>query len=194
MKHTKRILALAVALALGFTLAVPAMAAVNWDDFYIITQPPEVLYVRNGESFTLSVEAKTPDGVSLVSYRWYRRYGDWIEGAETAVLRLSPGDPDYPGENTFVFGNPGPPGSHCAEYACVITVIDVYGARIETLETTVARVNVKGAFWDTLYGLTLEPFAIGFKTIEILFPIGIIIFPVYIIARYIENFRWLFSL
>ena len=90
MKHIRRILALAVVLALALALAMPAMAAVNWDDFYIIKQPPEVLYVRNGESFTLSVEAKTPDGVSLVTYQWYRGYGDWIEGATTATSRTFP--------------------------------------------------------------------------------------------------------
>jgi len=192
MRHIKRALALAAALALALALALPA-AAVNWDDFYIVKQPPETLYIRNGESFTLSVEANIPAGAGPVLYRWYRSYGDWIEGAATATLRLSPGDFDYPGENTFVFGTPGPPGSHRAEYGCVITAFDLQGARVETIETTVARVNVKGSFWDTLYGLTLEPLAFGFSTLEIFFPIGPIVMIPYIIARYIGNFSWLFS-
>ena len=47
------------------------MAATDWDDFYIITQPPENLYVPYGESFALSVEVNVPDGVDAVTYQWY---------------------------------------------------------------------------------------------------------------------------
>ena len=103
MKYPKRMLAALLALILALGLALPAMAAgpqsaINWDDFYIITQPQN-LTVAHGESFTLSVEVNVPDGVT-VTYQWFSTQigmaTNAISGATQPVLTLSPDNPHYP--------------------------------------------------------------------------------------------------
>ena len=99
MKTTKRMLAILLTLILAFTLALPAMAEeseppVNWDELYIVTQPPEQLTVPFGADIVLSVEVSAPEGVVVV-YQW--QIGDRATPAsEQPQLRLSPGSPYYP--------------------------------------------------------------------------------------------------
>jgi hypothetical protein len=97
MKHTKRMLTMVLTFALAFSLAAPAFAAVNWDEFQI-TERPKNIAIPYGDSFTLGVEVKVPDGVS-VEYQW-RTYSAGaghtpIENATSYELRLGPSDPYY---------------------------------------------------------------------------------------------------
>jgi len=97
MKHTKKLLTLLLALALGLGLGAPAAFAqttVDWDDFYILTQPQAAI-VPYGSSFTLSVEVNVPEGVKVVSYVW-RPYIGTLGAGTGSVLHLSPGDYAYP--------------------------------------------------------------------------------------------------
>jgi len=201
MKHTKGILALLLALALAFGLSLPALAAVNWDDFYIITQAQD-LYVKHGESFTLSVEVNIPDGIDRVTYQWCREYTNRIEGATEATLQLSPGDPDYPQSSFFDYVNtnysPGPGGSHRAYYYCLITAYPEDSAiQPITREYRYATVMVEGSFGRKLFSLTLEPFVYVFKVcMDIFFfvgPFGFIYYPFWLIERYIASFKAVLS-
>lgn len=69
MKQTKKWLALVLTFALALSLALPA-AAVNWDEFRIVTQP-QSMTVAYGESATLTIEVNVPDGAQVV-YDWRR--------------------------------------------------------------------------------------------------------------------------
>ena len=152
MKHTKRLLAALLALALALTLALPAMAAagpqsaVNWDEFYIITQPQSQT-IAHGESFTLSVEVNVPEGVTWVEYQW-RRSGGHIADATEAVLMLSPGYPGYPRANR-------PYHSATGHYFVVITAVaeDEDGNVIDsrTLHSEVTAVTIQAERRPTLW-------------------------------------------
>ena len=94
MKFTKRLFAVTLIMALALGLAMPAAAAVNWDEFRITGQP-QGKTVTYGESFTLGVEVAVPEEVEAVEYHWYRE-AEAIEGAAAPELRLGPGDREYP--------------------------------------------------------------------------------------------------
>jgi len=66
----KKLLSICLAGLMLFGFGAEAMAeegesTVDWDDFYIVTQPRE-LTVPYGESFTLSVEVNIPEGARIV--------------------------------------------------------------------------------------------------------------------------------
>ena len=238
MKHTKRFLALLLALTLAFGIGVfataeeepetaaviaeeaiaaeePALAEtaasdeteaaeapvtasdVNWDDFYIITQPPRDLYVKRGESFTLSVEVNIPDGVE-VTYEWYSTgFSGLIEGATAPALQLKPGDSDYPkaiplAANYNYRYEPG--GSHGGSFQCRI----IANADGETKQywSNYASVHVAGSFLEKLYSLSLEPFVDTFTLCANLFyelgPFGFLYYPILLIQRYIANYKTVF--
>ena len=128
MKHTKRLLALLLSLASISALAMlafaveeqepaPLTSVVNWDEFYIITQPEYHRSISSLKTFELSVEVNIPAGVVL-EYQWYcESYysnGFPIPGATDAVLRVKPGDAHHPMKLK----------DGIAEYYCVITGIE----------------------------------------------------------------------
>jgi len=86
MKHAKKLLALLLALVIGLGLgalvlaedeesaAAVAAQAINLDDFYITKDLLEDITVKNGEEFTLRVEANVPEGLTenvQIVYNWY---------------------------------------------------------------------------------------------------------------------------
>ena len=112
MKITKRIFATLLTFALALSLALPTMAAVNWDDFRI-TKQPQGLTIKEGESFTLSVGVNVPDGAEVV-YQW-ECDGSIIEGATAPELTIGPGDRYYPEFNRI--------GGVTVSFKCSITQV-----------------------------------------------------------------------
>ena len=97
MKHTKKLLALLLALILGLGLGVPAMA-VDWADFYLISPATVDLTVPFGEDIELSVLVNIPAGTEA-TYQWYRTKidnGNRIADPTTSDFTISPGDAHYP--------------------------------------------------------------------------------------------------
>jgi len=143
MKFTKRLLAVLLTLALALALAVPAFAAVDWDDFYIITQP-----VRSGEGwYTLSVEVNVPDGVD-VEYQWYC-YGRAVKGATESIFVCSPND--YPG---------GVIAADSFTYTCSITGYEKDGDEIVSEKTLTSHgvvVRFEVTKWQSLLRLLVLP-------------------------------------
>ena len=204
MKHIKRMLAfvLALVLLLGFgavASAEEAPPAINWDEFYIITQPPEEQTIAFGESFTLSVEVNVPEGVTRVTYQW-RRSGGNITDATEAVLTLSPDCPGYPrAQRPYL-----PATEH---YRVIITAVveeaeygDVIETRTLTSQTTTVTVPAERNrhFGDTLrniwYGIVMVPFML-----PIIFAFGIFPWLIYlpilaVLGLPILIINWLISL
>ena len=87
-------------------------SAVNWEDFTIITHPPESLSVKHGESFTLSVEVNIPEGVEM-EYQWYCE-SNMIPGATDAVLQVNRDDAVHPKNYA----------NACTYYYCRITGVE----------------------------------------------------------------------
>ena len=157
MKHTKRLLALLLALVLALGLAMPAMAAVNWDD--IIVTPPQDLFVPYGESYTLSVEVVAPAGAE-VSYQWHRRvtvlgsrfnvgWSDLIPGATSPTLQLNPGDDFYapvPGTSND--------GTHVQKLYCTIVIA---GGDLVNESMWSATVTMEGAAWEDQFKTIVQP-------------------------------------
>ena len=192
MKYTKRAFVIIVALSLAFTLALPAMAAVNWDDFRIVTEPKD-LTVPHGESFTLSVGVNVPDGADEVTYQWCSRVGQPIPGAAASTLQLSPGDAYYP--EAF----------QVSDFVCEITANES-GGESKTLWTRHAAVKVEASFQEKLYSITLEPFEYTSDMVRSLWDdngngmgswtfngIVLMSFPLMLIDRFFMNFMALFS-
>lgn len=128
MKHIFSVF-LAVCLLAGLMVvgAVPALAAVNWDDFYIITQSTEALTVPFGTAFTLSVEVNIPAGAE-VTYQWGqvirgRPYSYKMEDATEPVFKCSAGDYGYPNAPSGA-----PYAEQSKEYACTITAVEKDGS------------------------------------------------------------------
>jgi len=189
MKQTKRLIALAVALVLALTLALPAMAAVNWEDFYIITEPQGQTISRS-ESCTLSVEVNIPEGVDEVTYQWYAR-GEILAGATANTLQVSPDDA-YP-KNAYSY----------TSFSCSITAIDNDDGQSRTLSTSQVTVRPKRTFGDKLYSVTLGPFAEAFARLPFIFeqsrngswlgfPVYLLSLPIIILVNFIVNIIELF--
>jgi len=223
MKHTQRLLAVLLTLVLAFGIGAPAMAeeivleeivfeaeasmeipveiaeapmeaaAVNWDDFYIITQPPKNLYVKRGESFTLSVEVNIPEGVE-VTYQWYAYETPSdrpIAGATAPSLQLGPGEAYYP--NMW-----GAAGSRYGYYTFGITATDNVSGQTKKLSIWPVAVSVEGTFFEKLYSVTFEPLVFGFSRMGDYFGFGgpfALLFglPYDVIQRYINSFKGLFK-
>ena len=171
MKLSNRLLALLLALALALTLALPAIAeeetpppeiaaqeivaqAVNWDDFYIITQPQDQA-IRNGQSFTLSVAVNIPAGVE-VEYQWSYRASNGrsaeIENATGPVLQVSPGDECYPDPRGY--------GALNRLYSCKIIGYEKDGDEIiaQKMLDSGAYVKVKETILQFLFSLFVTSF------------------------------------
>jgi len=189
VKFTKRILAALLTLTLALSLALPTMAAVNWDDFRIAKQP-QGLTIKEGESFTLSVEVNVPDGVE-VAYQWSISTKR-IENATTPELHLGPDDPYYP-ENS-------PLGGASTDYICDITAYEKDGGgnviSKRYLISDRVRVTTERSFWGKLLDVTIAPFGYAFSAV-IVAPVFIPIFPLaylgFLIYFYVQGFMGLFS-
>jgi len=189
MKHTKKLLALLLVLLLAFGLAMPATAAVNWDEFKI-TKQPQGLTIKEGESFTLSVEVNVPAGLE-VEYQW-RRGSTFIKNATSPQLHLSPDHPMYPPDGRL--------GGVEVSYDCWITAYekDNVGIVLKTdrIWTDIARVKTERSTWGKILDVTIAPFGYAF-TLTMLSPAMILIFPFayiyFLILSYVEGFRALFS-
>jgi len=170
MKHTKRMLAALLTLALVFAIALPSFAnqsSVNWNEFRITKQPESRQNIKFGESFTLSVEVNVPEGVE-VEYQWQRLFTN-IEGAIESELHLDSSHPDY----LFRSIN----GTAEAIYRCIIRAYekDDDGNTISSkkLQTNDARV-----YWSDLR-ITKHPNDISIKhgesftlSVEVVVPKG----------------------
>ncbi|MCL2494650.1 MAG: hypothetical protein FWE98_03215 [Oscillospiraceae bacterium] len=78
MKSAKRILSIALTLALGLALLIPAAAAepANPNAPIITVQPRSKVYIKTGDVLKLEVEAELPSGSEgELSYEWYAYYG-----------------------------------------------------------------------------------------------------------------------
>ncbi|MCL2495562.1 MAG: hypothetical protein FWE98_07935 [Oscillospiraceae bacterium] len=206
----KKPLALLLALALAFALALPAVFAeegetqsqVNWDDFYIVTQPQNQT-VKYGENFTLTVEVNVPDGVE-VEYFWsniYRNYG--YRTTEPMIL-VGPDLSLYPMREASHYFNL----QASVTYTCKITVgirddngVFPYNQRRE-LETEQFRVDMENKnFIPILYNLTIMPFisAIGGPLLLMMYiPPLALVYPFLVLRAipqlYIEALKIIFGL
>ena len=194
MKHTKKLLALLLVLLLAFSIALPATAAVDWDEFRIITQSPQDITVPYNESFSLTVMVNVPEGAQ-VQYQWYCTGSSGaIDGATSPTLTLSPGDPEYPQKPNTTSAN----YYRDMSYFCVINAYenDVGETEPEELRSDYIHVRVKNSLWEMIYSITFEPFvyvAVGSLGAFIwVGPLAIISAPVLLIQRYISNLKNLF--
>jgi len=164
-KLLSALLALAMASGLFAVLPFTASAAestVNWDEFYIITEPQKHT-IQRGETITLSVEVNVPDGV-VVEYQW--RHGTsgsapLIENATTPVLRVDSNSSHYPSFALMM--------SRVAQsnYLCSITAreLDDDGTVLssKTLRSNPAAVTVEdNSAWAKFLSLTIDPFVFAF--------------------------------
>ena len=168
----KKLLALMLTLVLALTLALPAMAEVDWDEFRITAQPQDLTIIY-GDSFTLSVEVNVPDGVE-VEYQWYRYDGrsSQIEGATTPELCLGPDNSNYPDTRL---------GGAWASYHCKITAYEKNGENEEIasrfLNSSIVSVTMERTPLGKLFDLIITPFVYAFGgtlSLSSMFP-GIII-------------------
>ena len=152
MKQSKKLLAILLTLALALTLAAPAAfadeeatkPAINWDDFYITSQPPEELSLPFGSDITLRIEVNAPEGTE-VTYQWL------VSAEENSgqELRLSPGDFSYP--------KSAPYNRASAAYYCTITAVELNedGEAVDSRTLTTRTAVVLSAerektIWDTI--------------------------------------------
>jgi hypothetical protein len=119
----KKLLSLMLVLAMCLILSAPAMAAVNWDDFYIISQTTENLIIPFGSTFSLEVKVNVPQGTE-VTYQWgevisKHSYSYKMEDATQPVFQCSKGEYAYPNAPTA-----RPYLNQTKEYACTITAVE----------------------------------------------------------------------
>jgi hypothetical protein len=134
MKHTKKLFAALLSLALLLGLAVPAMAEVRRRNLDIPWEGVIVSYpwydfdnhylVAYGEGFTLTMEATLPSNVEI-SYQWrYSPEGKGmvtIAGKTAPSFSSTPGDPYYPSPGNRFFDDM-PFSPQTGFYDCVITL------------------------------------------------------------------------
>ena len=189
MKSTKRILATLLTLALALSLTLPAMAVVDWDEFRITKQPQD-LTIKNGDSFTLSVEVNIPDGVE-VEYRW-QRDSSYIEGATAPELHLRTGDSFYPEFSRL--------GGDLADYVCDIigyekdAVGNVISSR--SLRSDRVRVGTERTALGKLFDVTIGPIGYALISPVLMTPL-IVVYPFaflgFLVYYYYLGFKALFS-
>jgi len=196
MKFKKRILATVLTLALALGLALPTMAAVDWDEFKI-TRQPQGLTIKHGDSFTLSVEVTVPVDVE-VEYQW-RSGSDArtiIEGATDPDLHLGSNAPNYPPNDKR--------GGSTVTYSCKITAYEKDDSdnviASQVLFSDRVRVTTERTLGGKLYDITLAPFeeaamsammALGMSW-GLLIPFVPIVFLGVLIYSFIKNFIALF--
>jgi hypothetical protein len=191
MKFAKRMLATLLTLALTLALALPAMAAVNWNEFKITKQPQDPK-ITHGEILTLRVEVNIPEGVE-VEYKWWH-FGVHIENSNAPEIHISPDNPRYPrweGSDDY--------------YQCGITAYEKdNGGNIISSQTLVSNsviVKTKRSSKGKIASITWEPFALAFSgtivtltwSFGLLFPVSPLIFIGFLIYNYFQGFKALFS-
>jgi len=179
-------LALLLTLALALSIALPAMAV---EPLNVISQPPRTVYVKRGESFTLTVEVEIPEGVDEVTYQWYYFGSVKVAGATSNTLLLSPDDAEYP-KRQFYYSVTG---ANSESYTCRIAAIDTESGKEYGRWVSDIKVHVEGSFRDKLYSVTLEPLVASHNEIFGAFPLGLFFFPFNVIKRYVDNYRGLFE-
>jgi hypothetical protein len=188
----KKLLATLLTLALALSLALPAMAAVNWDEFRITKQPQD-LTIKHGDSFTLSVEVNVPDGVHEVTYQWYNKSLNPIENATSSELHFRPDDSYYPTDSRL--------GGSQAEFQVWITAYiknadDVVVVVRRILSNTVSVQTERTALGKFL-DVTIAPFGYAFSSVIATAPVSVPLFPLaylyWLVLAYISGFRALFS-
>ena len=101
MKKTKRILTVLLTLALGLTLLVPVAAAGTSDPYapIITKEPKSPMDVYVGDTITLEIGAKVPDGIDgELSYVW--KYAGEVLGTEPKLDLVIT---EAMGKNTFTY-------------------------------------------------------------------------------------------
>jgi hypothetical protein len=157
MKFTKRMLAAFLTFARALGLALPTMAAVDWNQFNF-NKHPENKTINHGDGFTLCVDVNEPDGAT-VEYQWYYRSylsdTGLIENATSRELYLEPDSPYYPGSSKL--------GGTWAEYQCEITAYEKDNEGDSHIVRSIyARVTRTRTFQEKLYSVTLEPWTQAF--------------------------------
>ena len=172
----KRILSILLTLAMALTLALPAAAAVNWDDFRIISQSGNKT-IKLGESFSLYVMVNAPEGVE-VEYQWYSYDGNStkLENATIPELSLGPDDPNYPDTSL---------GGGRISYHCKITAYEKDNeSNVRYLNSSNVTVSIERTSLGKLRDLTITPFEYAFggtvglisMTMGLLIPVSPLIF------------------
>jgi hypothetical protein len=201
MKKTASILLaviLLLAFILSFGLGMPAAAAVNWDEFYIISQSPAELTIPFGSDFTLNLAANIPAGAEA-EYQWHSQLGgnyNRIENVTGPTFHCASGDPLYPAAR-----KPYWPSSE-AFYSCTITAVEKDGGGnvVDTSSLYVRfAVNVQPERDPTLWENSAEffnrwvfaPFgaAVAFTALIGTFTLGLgfLLFPFILVGIYFLN-------
>ena len=194
----KKLLAALLVLVLALSLALPAMAAVNWNEFRITKEPRDIT-IKYGDSFTLSVEVRVPEGVEA-EYEWYS--DGKIENATAPELRLGPYDPKYP-EYTRLGGDSTNWGGATTRYRCEITAYekDEAGNIVSSRSLSAyARVSTERTFLGILFNLAIVPFEYAFGTalassmltLGLLLPVSPVIFLFGLVFGFFNELRMLF--
>jgi len=166
----KKLLAALLTLALSLTLALPTAFAeegetgsqVNWDDFYIVTQPVASLSMFSSDTVTLRIEVNIPEGVE-VGYQW--RYSGVIPDATEPVLTIGPDDwwprsSDEPtsGPSAGSWSSRWPRRTEISVW-CIITAYEKEDDAIVTsreLRSDAAQIMLKGNMLENLYDLFIS--------------------------------------
>jgi len=196
MKFSKRMLAALLTFTLALSLGLPAMAAVNWNEF-VFTKQPRNITIKHGDSFTFSVEVNVPNGVEA-NYQWCLWEGEnpEIAGATGPELRLGLDDPFYPPYDRF--------GGTSTSYRCYVTAYEKDNAgNIVSSRTyfTTARVDTERTASGKLYDLTIAPFVNAFggsvglisMTYGLIIPVLPVAFLGFLVFGFIQGFQGLFS-
>jgi len=164
MKHTKRVLSIALVLALALALILPATAseAPNPNAPIITRQPNHVfptssILVRTGRSFELEVQARLPDGVTgELSFEWFEVGND--EPVATGPRAV------------FQIGMNGSIVTNDISFYAVVTNTYLDGDGNEQTASTISEVRDVTIF-DSLCNILLGVWFRNFWNAMLLFPI-----------------------
>jgi len=174
---------LALVMVSGLFAAMPLTASaaestVNWDDFYIVTQP-QGRTIKRGDTFTLSFEVNVPDGVE-VEYQWFGiANGTFKVATSEPFLICSPGDEYYPVLDTMFV----PKAIGSATYLCTIVGYEKDGDEIvsqKMLGIGRVTVNMKGSIGDLMYSFLNVPILAALGPVTAVLPsimTGVITYP-----------------
>jgi len=182
MKTTKRILAVALALALGLALLAPAaLAAVDPNAPVITRQPVGPHSIRINKTFTLSVQANAPDcAPGTLSYQWFNAINDAPIATGSSVTLTSAFDDGNNVGNKGVY-------SLCTYYVVVTnTYVDEDGA---TQSASIQSESVSVTIINSLRAAGLVPFQTGnFLYDIILFPLSLFNYFLFVYNSFMYSF------
>jgi len=189
MKTTKRILAIALALALGLALFAPMASAAVDPNAPIITKQPKLFTIkRAGQDIVLEVEASLPEGSDgVLSYAWYDY--DWQEEgkirppvATGAKLQIT--DQDYAWTNYWL--------------VAINTYTDDDGATQTAYTQSMGSIviDINGTnWWNIIPYVPFLAIVLPFLAVTVVisfFTSGIV--PFFLLAGGIGVFNWFFDL